>query len=523
MGRGFNPVAIEDGGTSATTPFSARRALGISEGASTDDFLFAGDMSPSASSAVNTSVITDILALARTKGSKTVVMPGGIFSVAGFRPPGTAPIATDFPSQGITLRGSGDGYQQAGSTTRGIATILRFTSGATSGIGGSTTSYGIYQDNAVQWCNFADFMIDGNSVIDYGLRITSQINVRRITSRGCNVGGFRGQTMDTTYCERLVGTSNAGAGIVIDHASASDSTNATPNTVSLFVGCVFSGNTGAGMVLNEGSFLKFLSNVIQSNTSFGVTMKTASGLPGPNSCEFDSCWLEGNGGGVDKYQVVIDSLDASPNYPSFNKFRNCRMDPLTTNKTIHIVKGIGNIFEDNQYTAGAVGAIDLDAGASDNRFKGVMVGTITDAGNRNYQYDRWVTPSFSAGNFTANRAMTWTVDSGDVATYIWSVREKMMTIAWWINTTTVGGTLNTNLQIAIPNGFLSAGQVGVPFTYSDNGAQAFGFATVSNGAANVTLQTGAAVSATTGNWSGSTNNTAVAGSITFPVQNPLNT
>lgn len=62
----------------------------------------------------------------------------------------------------------------------------------------------------------------------------------------------------------------------------------------------------------------------------------------------------------------------------------------------------------------------------------------------------WVTPAFDAANFTANGSMTWTVDAGDVITYAYTICGKTMTVAFSLNATTVGGTLNSRLYIAIP-------------------------------------------------------------------------
>lgn len=64
----------------------------------------------------------------------------------------------------------------------------------------------------------------------------------------------------------------------------------------------------------------------------------------------------------------------------------------------------------------------------------------------------WTTPAFAAGNFTGNGSMTWTVAAGDVATFAYAIVGKMMTVAFSIITTTVGGTPDTLLQILIPGG-----------------------------------------------------------------------
>ena len=64
----------------------------------------------------------------------------------------------------------------------------------------------------------------------------------------------------------------------------------------------------------------------------------------------------------------------------------------------------------------------------------------------------WTTPAFNAGDFTAEGAMTWTVEAGDVITYSYIIIGKTMFINFNIDLTTVGGTLSSMLFIAIPAG-----------------------------------------------------------------------
>lgn len=62
----------------------------------------------------------------------------------------------------------------------------------------------------------------------------------------------------------------------------------------------------------------------------------------------------------------------------------------------------------------------------------------------------WTTPSYSAGNFTANGSMTWTVDSGDVITYEYVIFGKMMFLIFTVSASSIGGTPNTDLLLTIP-------------------------------------------------------------------------
>lgn len=77
--------------------------------------------------------------------------------------------------------------------------------------------------------------------------------------------------------------------------------------------------------------------------------------------------------------------------------------------------------------------------------------------------------TFNAGDFTANGAMTWTVSAGNVATFAYRVRGAMVLVSLFISNTTVGGTLNNELLVKIPNGFNIAVSKLVPIQVLDNG------------------------------------------------------
>lgn len=70
----------------------------------------------------------------------------------------------------------------------------------------------------------------------------------------------------------------------------------------------------------------------------------------------------------------------------------------------------------------------------------------------------WTTPTFDAGDFTANGSMTWTVASGDRLRYAYNIIGKMMTIIFWIEASIVGGTPSDALYMLIPASKLSAGR-----------------------------------------------------------------
>lgn len=65
----------------------------------------------------------------------------------------------------------------------------------------------------------------------------------------------------------------------------------------------------------------------------------------------------------------------------------------------------------------------------------------------------WLTRTFSAGDFTGNGAMTWTVDAGDIENDSYHIAGKAIVYSIAVKTSTVGGTPNTELRVTLPNGY----------------------------------------------------------------------
>jgi hypothetical protein len=149
-------------------------------------------------------------------------------------------------------------------------------------------------------------------------------------------------------------------------------------------------------------------------------------------------------------------------------------------------------------------------------------GTIVNNANvwnpiRDYVGTSWTDVAFSASNFTANGSMTWTVASGDVASYRWIEIGKTMIVDVYLSTTTVGGTVNSELRVAVPNGRTIA-STGQSFSSSgaatvvDNGVFRAGTWVAAPGVAYVSVRV-----AFTGTWTLSTDNTYVAATFIFPI------
>lgn len=127
-----------------------------------------------------------------------------------------------------------------------------------------------------------------------------------------------------------------------------------------------------------------------------------------------------------------------------------------------------------------------------------------------------ITPSFNAADYTGSGSMTWTLQAGDVDLQQYYLRGSQLTVSTRIITSTVGGTLSNALRVGNGawGGFTSSGITFGINSYSDNG-------TSGNGTVNTTTGTGGTLvqffKAAGANWSASTNNTTVNGTLFIQV------
>jgi len=99
-------------------------------------------------------------------------------------------------------------------------------------------------------------------------------------------------------------------------------------------------------------------------------------------------------------------------------------------------------------------------------------------GNCSYKYDgstarwrlithnqgSWIVVPFSAGDFTAGGAMTWTVGSGDLLAFRYWLKDTTLAINLDIASSTTGGTPNALLIVKIPGGFTTAAGIAINTT-----------------------------------------------------------
>jgi len=208
------------------------------------------------------------------------------------------------------------------------------------------------------------------------------------------------------------------------------------------------------------------------------------------------------------------------------------------NATVSTIRGLVAGTAGQVVTIVSIGAGEVDFAhqntnsAVANRLINYVTSGVTPlaagVGTAIYQYDgttaRWrlvahqqgaaIAVPYSAGDYTASASMTWTVEAGDVATNAFFLNGRQLTVIYFISTTTVGGVLDSQLRIAIPNGYTIATSQLTPSQSIDNGTALTGL-----------LSANTAVSTTKilvfrdfagANWVAATNATHVRGSLTFP-------
>jgi len=124
----------------------------------------------------------------------------------------------------------------------------------------------------------------------------------------------------------------------------------------------------------------------------------------------------------------------------------------------------------------------------------------------------WTTPAYNGGNFTASGAMTWTVAAGDVVTYQYTILNKMMYVNFYLLTTSIGGTPNTALFIAVPASKTITKSTSLLCAISNNGTPVVGQIALVAGGTTISISIFAG-----GNFAASTNNTAVFGQLFFEI------
>src|ERR1035437_7263050 len=216
-----------------------------------------------------------------------------------------------------------------------------------------------------------------------------------------------------------------------------------------------------------------------------------------------------------------------------------------TNASLATIQGIGAGISGQRLTLISQGAGQLDL--ANNNASGTTLGklhNIATSGNTplaagvgiaTFIYDvtntrwnlveheqgAWITPTYAAGNYAGGSPQTWTVDAGDVALQKYWLRGRTLSVAFALNTTSVGGAPSTQLFInrAACGGFQGISATVFPDLFVrviDNGGTPVPGRMIVYQDATILLIIYSTV-AGVANWTAATNTTQVAGSVQFEV------
>ncbi len=136
--------------------------------------------------------------------------------------------------------------------------------------------------------------------------------------------------------------------------------------------------------------------------------------------------------------------------------------------------GAGQVDLDHQVTStdanklinfATVGMTSLAAAVGTARY--IYDGTTARWRLVEHEQGAWISPAFSAGDYTPNSG-TWTVESGDVKAYAFWLQGRTLTVAMSVSGSTTSSATAPQ-SIAIPASYVSTG-VAVTTGYADDGA-----------------------------------------------------
>lgn len=131
-----------------------------------------------------------------------------------------------------------------------------------------------------------------------------------------------------------------------------------------------------------------------------------------------------------------------------------------------------------------------------------------------HEQGAWITPSFDAATFTGDSSMTWTLTAPDVIANRYVVRGNTVTYIFRLNTTTVGGTPSTTLQITLPNSWTTTAAnrpiCACVLAVDNGGGGEMGYANIGATTVGILLLDSMA-------WTAAANTTGVFGSVTFEI------
>lgn len=293
--------------------------------------------------------------------------------------------------------------------------------------------------------------------------------------------------------------------------------NATPNLT--LTGGTSTNGTGGALLVNGGDA------TTNARNGGAIALTSGSGLTTGRGGDIDivvgDSGASGNGGALS-----LESGDGNGGSSAGGNIDITSGDGASSGGNITITSGSGAANGEILLAGGSgsaitmydEGDIQLHAGMGKNVYLDPSTGDVLvkahggaygaiDAGTYKINgtaLGAWTNVVFSAGDYTANGSMTWTVASGDVTTNQYIRIDNLLIWNLVLDTTTVGGTPDTQLRVDIP-GSVTLTKSCVAFSpQNDNGTEAGGDFVGVAGNSYIYFK-----KIPSSNWSASTNNTAV--------------
>jgi hypothetical protein len=283
----------------------------------------------------------------------------------------------------------------------------------------------------------------------------------------------------------------------------SDAPTLTGNTALTFV----TGTTSPPYILDNVAFAADRGGILQlyANRSSGPTVSEAM-------AQIVGFKENGTGGNNAGYFAIF----TRPNGGSLTeRFRISSTGVITLSSDLPITEGGTGNSTGLAVTATALAANPTDCAANQYATTIAASGNLTCAQPSTADLSdevAWTNEAFDAADFTGNGSMTWTLASGDVTTLAYEKTGKKVTVSFTLDTTSVGGTPSNILQIAIPGGFTATKLMVNQVFINDNGTVTGGWCRVSAGGTVIQI-----IKYGSGNFTASTNATAIYGQIRFQV------
>lgn len=329
-----------------------------------------------------------------------------------------------------------------------------------------------------------------------GAVVRTQDNITAVpgTAAGVDVTGIAGETLafgSAVYLSDGSGGKTAGQWFKTDTANAYSSV--TP-TVGILPAAITIGQSGTIRV--GGSVTSLSSLTIGGNYYIGGAGGLSLVVPTTNAriigqADTTSSMVVGAREGSPLIQTT--ALTGTQN--NFALTPNVRV-LICTNATLTTFTGFTSGYDGQLLTVRTTGAGQVDfvhgSGSSSigNRFSNfATVGNTSLAagsGVLTYQYSAtstawilinheqgaWITPTFAAGNFTGNGALTWTVTGPQLTTGKYRLDGRTLSVMFLFTNTTTGGVANTNLSIANAayGGYTAVSAAYVKLGFANDGA-----------------------------------------------------